>query len=134
MDTYVLEFMGKKKRRGRVQADRKPIGTCAQCGELAYKRRPKRVEVEPGEYAQFMVPLCYKHYQRLRRYGTLEPGNRSLTAEDVRWCRARHREGMSGREIWRMLKAVRGVDVSYDTVWRRLKEDYKSNTDYESGG
>lgn len=123
--------MTKKKPTGRSKPGRKPIGVCAKCGALAYKRRSIKAEVGPNEYATWKMPLCPRHYQRHFRYGTLDPGNRSMTNEDVRWARRLYQSGCPAKEVWRRLVDLRDVKVSYGTVWRRLREDYAPSEDHD---
>lgn len=114
--------MGKKKKK--VRADRKPIGVCAECGRLAYRRGTFRTG--KGK-ARRTAPLCHMHYMRLYRNGDLRRHDRVLQPEDLRYIRKLHRQGCLPHEIRELLLTTRDVDVSIWTIYRRLKTDYEED-------
>ena len=111
--------------------DRKPIGTCWECGKPAFKRRKITLRVErEGKLVERPLPveLCYAHYsQYLRNDRRGRPPGEYTRPHKVTWnddmyrklLAMRHDAGMSLREI------ARALDLTHPQIQTYIRKAEK---------
>jgi hypothetical protein len=114
--------MAKKKTE---KTDRKPIGVCFECGELAYRRQPLVQKSKTGEMVEVQAPYCHRHAQIIyrRRLKGLSPEvvyerttRKDIPDEELRKIVALREAKLTLRQIGKAL------DISHYTVRERLAE------------
>lgn len=116
----------------RRNQDRKPIGKCWACGDVAHRRlKITTAQANALGINETRVILCNRHWWRgwrLRgrrrpisewfQYGGGGPGERALTDEQVQEIRRAYREGVTLQAI------AEQYGVHWRTIWTRIRQDY----------